>query len=102
MSAVPDITKLCKNMDELPVQNGFVDQVAAALSRRGLQTPALIFLETGHPLTFLGGQLLWVAQPALSLFVSAEVVADLAHLLEEPEAVKALAARLATEKAEKA
>lgn len=99
MSAVPDITKMCKSMDELPVQNAFVDQVAAALGRRGLQTPALIFLETGHPLTFLGGQLLWVAQPALSLIMSAEVVANLAHLLEEPEAVKALAAKLEVEKA---
>lgn len=89
-------------MDELPVQNAFVDQVAAALCRRGLQTPALIFLDTGHPLTFLGGQLLWVAQPALSLFMSAEVVANLAHLLEEPEAVKALATKLEAEKAKKA
>lgn len=85
-------------MDDLPVKNAFVDQVAAALSRRGLQTPALIFLEAGHPLTFLGGQLLWVAQPALSLFMPANVVAEAAQLLEEPESVKALAAKLEAEK----
>ena len=89
-------------MDDLPVQNAFVDQVAAALSRRGLQTPALIFLEAGHPITFLGGQLLWVAQPALSLFMAAKDVANMAQLLEEPEAVKALAASLEAKKAKKA
>jgi hypothetical protein len=58
----------------------------------------LIFLEAGHPLTFLGGQLLWVAQPALSLFMPANVVAEAAQLLEEPESVKALAAKLEAEK----
>jgi len=87
-------------MDDLSVQNAFVDQVATTLSRRGLQAPALILLEAGPPLTFLGGQLLWVAQPALSLFMSTKVVAQMAQLLEEPEAVQALAAKLHAEKAE--
>ena len=86
-------------MDDLPVENAFVDQVAAALHRRGLQTPALIFLEAGHPVTFLGGQLLWVAQPALSLFMPANVIGQMAQLLEEPSAVEALTAQLKAEKA---
>lgn len=87
-------------MDDLPVQKAFVDQVASTISRRGLQAPTLIFLEAGHPVTFLGGQLLWVAQPALSLFMPAKMVTQVAELLEDPEAVQALTAILRAEKAE--
>ena len=86
-------------MDDLSVRNAFVDEAAAALSRHGLQTPALIFLQTGHPLTFLAGQMLWIAQPALSLFMPVQIVADAAKLLEEPEAVEALIMKLESEKA---
>ncbi len=72
----------------------FIDQVAAAFCRRGLRLPALIALEAGQPLAFLGGQLLWLAQPALSLFVADTTVRQAAQLLENPAAVAALVHRL--------
>lgn len=54
-------------------KEAFLDQVADAICRYGLRLPALLALQMGHPATFLGGQLLWVAQPALSLFLPADL-----------------------------
>lgn len=86
-----------KEMNELPVKDAFVDQVATTVCRWGLQMPVRIFLEAGHPVTFLGGQLLWLAQPALSLVISSQIVRQAAYLLEEPETIQALIAKLEME-----
>ncbi|MCP4428118.1 MAG: hypothetical protein GY803_26830 [Chloroflexi bacterium] len=75
-------------------QDRFLNQVAGAISRRGLRFPALIALDAGRPLTFLLGQFLWVAQPALSLFGPSQALRQTARLLENPEAVAALIAHL--------
>lgn len=73
-----------------------IEQLAATLRRKGWGIPALVVLEAGRPLTFLGGQLLWLAQPALSLFMPGDEVRRMAELLENPQAVTALLARLET------
>jgi hypothetical protein len=72
----------------------FLNQVVDALCRRGLRLPALIALEAGQPLAFLGGQFLWLAQPLISLFLPTTMVSQAAQLLEEPAAVAALIACL--------
>lgn len=41
-------------------------------------------LDAGAPLAPLGAHLLWIAQPALGLFVPHDDVAALARLLEQP------------------
>ncbi len=82
-----------------PEQAAFLDQTADAIRRWGLRVPALIALEAGRPLAFLGGQLLWIAQPALSLFLPGQTIQQAAQLLEEPDAVAALAVRLETQEA---
>lgn len=91
-------------MEELRAQETveFIDEVATAVRRRGWQTPVTILLETGPPLHFLGEQLLWLAQPALSLFVPSHLVRQLAQILAEPTAVRTLLARLNAEEAERA
>lgn len=76
----------------------FLDQLTDAICRRGLRLPALIALDAGQPIAFLGGQLLWMIQPALSIFIPTPTIRNLAQLLEEPEALAALAARLETGK----
>ena len=78
-------------------ENAFVEQVAAFVEARGLRLPALLALEAGRPLTFLGGQFLWLAQPALSLIWPSQWIRQGAQLLEEPDAVEALIARLERE-----
>ncbi len=75
-------------------RDAFIDQLAAAFCRRGLRLPALIALEAGQPLAFLGGQILWLAEPALSLVVQGKTIRQTAQLLEDPTAVAALVHRL--------
>ncbi len=74
----------------------FVVQVADALCTRGLRLPALVGLEAGRPLSLIGGQVLWLLQPLLSLVVSRDMVGHAARLLEEPEAVDELIFQLET------
>lgn len=75
-------------------QTAFVDHIASVINRHGWQFPVLMALQGGRPLTFLGGQLMWVMQPVLSLFVAADTVRQTAQLLEDPIAVDALIAHL--------
>lgn len=84
------------SLPEAIVDQELLDRLSESLCRAGLRLPALVALEVGRPLAFLGGQLLWVAQPAISLFFSGEVVQRVARMLEEPTAVEALVARLET------
>lgn len=71
-----------------------IDRVAQKVNQLGLQIPTLFMLEAGRPLAFLGGQLLWVAQPAASLFVPTAVIKHWATLLEKPATFAALKQRL--------
>lgn len=82
------------DMDVLLVQERVIRQIAEAIRQRGWQETALLFLEAGHPFAFLGSQLLWVAQPSLSWLVPRAEVSHVAHLLEDPKAVKKLVALL--------
>jgi hypothetical protein len=86
-------------MEELQAQEAFLDEVATAVRDRGWQTPVTTLLESGQPFLFLGEQLLWLAQPALSLLIPSHLVRQLAQILAEPTAVQALVARLNTKEA---
>lgn len=71
-------------------RHGTVQQVADRIRRLGLGMPALVVLEAGRPLAFIGAQLVWLAQPLLALMMPRQKVAGAAELLEDPEAVSAL------------
>ena len=62
----------------------YLQTIADGLQQRGLRLPALILLEASRPLAFPAGQMVWVAQPALSLFLSKQTIEHLAHFFEEP------------------
>ncbi|MFZ0546594.1 MAG: hypothetical protein WAM60_14200 [Candidatus Promineifilaceae bacterium] len=82
-------------MDDSQSENqAFISQLADKICRWGLQVPVLVGLEAGRPFAFLGGQLLWVAKPALAVFLSGNTVSRMAELLEEPAGVEALIATL--------
>jgi hypothetical protein len=67
--------------------------LAGALQRRGLATPALLYLAGHRPLAFAAGQLLAVAAP-LAAVLGAGGVMDWARLLSAPEGVDQLQAAL--------
>ncbi len=61
-----------------------VRRVAATVRQWGLRGLAVTALQVGRPFLLVAGQLLWIAQPALSLRWSARQIGALAELLEEP------------------
>lgn len=76
-----------------------VDAVAAAIERAGLTEPATLALEVGKPLSWLGGQMLWVFQPfADVLGIRARKgplsVEGVARMLEQEGSTDALLERL--------
>lgn len=82
-----------------PNRDPLLDQIANSLKQRGLHAVALTMLEAGRPLTFVGSQLLWLAQPALALLWPSIPVSRYARLMENPATVSALMDRLATDEA---
>jgi hypothetical protein len=69
--------------------HGLIERVARRIEQRGLVTAAVLFLETMKPLSFLGSQMLHLAQPILG-----QSAAEYADLLEDPGSVDRLLARL--------
>jgi hypothetical protein len=55
---------------------------AHSLHKTGLSDMVGAMLEAVGPVSLLGAQVLWVAQPTLSVFMPADEVGGLAHLLE--------------------
>ena len=68
------------------------EHLAVHLHRLGLGPFVAGLLEAGgEPLGFLAAQGLYLAQPALGLFVDEARLGDMARWLEDPEALTALA-----------
>ena len=70
-------------------QRELIERVAQRIERWGLVTPAVLLLESARPLHFIGGQLLYLAQPLLG-----SAAGRYAELLEHPDSVDQLTARL--------
>lgn len=83
-------------MQLAPEKDALITQISDQICQRGWRTPALIALESGRPLSFIIGQLLWVAQPALSLVMPGQMIRQMAQLLEDPAAVEQLIISLDT------
>jgi hypothetical protein len=77
-----------------------VDRFARRIAGLGMTAPAILFLETYKPLAFLGAQLLWVAQPFLSLGFNTADLHDLALLMEDRSGVAELIDRLESSQAD--
>jgi hypothetical protein len=69
-----------------------LDDLAERIVSRHLETPAVLFLETGKPLAFLAGQSLVLATPLLGAFVPPDRLRRLAGVLDSPDRVEELLA----------
>ena len=69
-----------------------LEKVATAIIRRGMAAPALLFLESMSPLSFVGGQMLHGLKPFLELVCDAAELERLARIFERRESVDALVA----------
>ena len=80
-------------MDEIK-QAELVEQIVRRVRQWGIDGLVSVLLDGLRPFSFIGGQLLWLVQPAASLLVDRQRVADLANLMEKPEALELLRSRL--------
>ncbi len=71
-----------------------IDRIARGVVRRGMETPAVLFLEIHRPISFLGSQALHFLTPLLGLIVPPPELRRLAELLEEPQNVERLISRI--------
>lgn len=71
-----------------------LDDIARAVTRRGLETPALFALEMHRPFAFLASQGLIVSAPLLAPLLGLDRMQNAARLLREPDAVEALIQRI--------
>ncbi len=71
-----------------------IDLIALRLRAWNLQVPAILFLQLNAPLSFVGSQLLLMAQPFVGVFAGDRLSREVAFLFEQPENVERLIARL--------
>lgn len=71
-------------------QRALLEKVAVWIVRRGLTTPAILFLETGKPLNFLGSQLLIGFSPFIQAIFKGDEYQKFALILEKDANVELL------------
>ena len=79
-------------IDDIPEdeQRALLEKLAQWVVDRNLTTPAILFLETGKPLNFLGSQLLIAFSPFIQAFFKGEQYQKVALILEKDENVELL------------
>lgn len=77
-----------------PEQSNLVQKLCEVIVVRGLETPALIFLESSRPLHAIASQFLSFCQPLLSSIGLAGHVEQLGSMLEHPGAIEYIAKTL--------
>ena len=75
-------------------RGALLETVALAVRRRGLQTPALFFIEMNRPLGFTACQGLIALAPFIAPLLGLDRVQKLGRLLADPRAVDELVTRL--------
>jgi hypothetical protein len=71
-------------------RNALITELATAIERRKLTTPAILLLEANRPFSFIMSQLLLVAEPVLGLLFDAHKTREIALLLEDRDNVDLL------------
>ncbi|MCY4404071.1 MAG: hypothetical protein OXD54_16020 [Candidatus Poribacteria bacterium] len=79
-------------LDDIPEseQQELLENLAHWIVRRSLTTPAILLIETGKPLNFLGSQLLLALSPFVQAFFKGDKYHKLALILEKDENVELL------------
>ncbi len=85
----PEIPRILEDISESEQRN-LLEKLARWIVKRNLTVPAILFLETGKPLNFLGCQLLIAFSPFVRAFFKAEQYHKLALILEKDENVELL------------
>lgn len=90
----PEATAAPPQEDDAARQAEFIERLARAIIARRLETPAVFFLEMNRPLGFLASQGVLLALPMLGLLVDPAEVERYARVLDSPENLDRLIARI--------
>ncbi len=72
--------------DLAPDDIEFIEWIAEQTVRRGLAMPAVLFIESSKPLTFIGASMMHVTSPIFNAIFSSQTSFDrLARLMEDRE-----------------
>ncbi len=71
-----------------------IETVAGGITRRGMETPAILFLEMHKPISFFASQGLIVTSPFIAPFIGLENLRIAARLMEKRENVELLIQRI--------
>ena len=85
----PEIPRVLEDIPEAE-QHVLLEKLAQWIVHRNLTAPAILFLETGKPLTFLGSQLLIAFSPFVQAFFRGDRYHKIALILEKDENVELL------------
>ena len=78
----------------LAEQRALLDRIAEAIAARELTAPAVLFLESMKPLSFLGGQFMAFLSPFIHMVVDASDYDRIAEAIERRENVEFLIQRI--------
>jgi hypothetical protein len=71
-----------------------LEELAQRIHNAGMSRPVRLFLMAGRPLSFMGSQMLLMAQPTLNLLLGKDPTGKYARLLDDRRNVDKLTARL--------
>jgi len=77
-----------------PEETALLEKVSRLIVKQGMAVPALLFLESLEPLSFLGSQVLHGFRPLLELVCDATEMERLAAVLERRDSVPRLRAMI--------
>ena len=77
-------------------ENAVLDKLASKVHQRGMGVPAIIFLESVKPLSFMAGQVMVFFKPFISAFFKTEEYDLLSTMLEDRNTVEILLSRIET------
>ena len=67
-----------------------INYMAEKIDKYAMGTPAIVFLEAGRPLSFIGGSIMWGAAPFLNIFVNDQYTREIALFLEDRKNIELL------------
>jgi hypothetical protein len=77
-------------------RDAMIEKCARLVVERGMATPAILFLDMHRPLGFLAGQSLILASGFLAPLVGPQRLQQMSRLLQSPDSVARLIARIET------
>lgn len=81
-------------MEHSPEDKALIDGLATKVVRMGMVVPAILFLESSKPLSFLGSQAMVFFEPFVKTFFTADGYTRLSRLMEDRANVEILIRRI--------